>query len=114
MASMGSFGSGGGESQTIRQRIKIAGFIAGVLALIIFIRLYSLQVQEYSRYQTLSLGNHIRLQALAPVRGLILDRHGVVLAQNTAVYTLQVIPEKIKDIEAMLNEVSQIVELSEA
>jgi len=114
MALMGSFGSGGGESQTIRQRIKIAALIAGVLALIIFFRLYSLQVQEYSRYQTLSLGNHIRLQALAPVRGLILDRHGVVLAQNTAVYTLQVIPEKIKDIGAMLTEVSQIVELSEA
>ena len=112
MASLGAYGSSDGDGHAVRQRIKIAGFIALGLALIIFFRLYTLQVKEYSRYQTLSLGNHIRLQALAPVRGLILDRHGTVLAQNTAVYTLQVIPEKISNMGAMLEEVGQVVALS--
>lgn len=97
----------------VRQRLKLAGIIALILAAILLARLYSLQVSQYARYQTLSLDNHIRLQALSPVRGLILDRNGVVLAQNTAVYALKVTPERVPDMDLMLAEVGQIVDLSD-
>ena len=71
--------------ETVRRRIRIAAVLALTLSLILIWRFYSLQVLQYERYQTLSLDNHIRMQAVPPVRGLILDRNGVVLAQNTAV-----------------------------
>ncbi|MHC8604247.1 penicillin-binding protein 2 [Arenicellales bacterium IMCC58067] len=102
-----------GEDAIVRQRLKAAGIIALILAAILLARLYSLQVSQYARYQTLSLDNHIRLQALSPVRGLILDRNGVVLAQNTAVYALKVTPERVPDMDLMLAEVGQIVDLSD-
>lgn len=114
MATTNPFGKSSLETETVRQRLKIAAAIALLLVLILLIRLYTLQVDQYDRYQTLSLDNHIRLQALPPVRGLILDRHGTVLAQNTAVYTLQVIPERVSDIDSMLAEVGEIVNLSES
>ncbi|MBT7967188.1 MAG: penicillin-binding protein 2 [Proteobacteria bacterium] len=106
-------GQAPGEDAMVRQRLKLAGIIALILAAILLARLYSLQVSQYARYQTLSLDNHIRLQALSPVRGLILDRNGVVLAQNTAVYALKVTPERVPDMDLMLAEVGQIVDLSD-
>ena len=114
MATTNPFGKSSFEIETVRQRLKVSAAIALFLALILLIRLYALQVDQYDRYQTLSLDNHIRLQALPPVRGLILDRHGAVLAQNTAVYTLQVVPERVADVDAMLAEVGKIVNLSES
>ena len=98
--------------ETVRRRIRIAAVLALALSLILIWRFYSLQVLQYERYQTLSLDNHIRIQAVPPVRGLILDRHGVVLAQNTAVHILQVVPEKVHDMDAMLRKVDDLVGLS--
>ena len=100
--------------ETVRRRIRIAAVLALVLSLILIWRFYSLQVLQYERYQTLSLDNHIRIQAVPPVRGLILDRHGVVLARNTAVHILQVVPEKVHDMEVMLRKVNDLVGLSTA
>jgi penicillin-binding protein 2 len=39
-------------------------------------------VLKYEYYSTLSQGNRIRTEPIPPSRGLILDRHGVVLADN--------------------------------
>ena len=100
--------------ETVRRRIRIAAVLALTLSLILIWRFYSLQVLQYERYQTLSLDNHIRMQAVPPVRGLILDRNGVVLAQNTAVHILQVVPEKVRDMEVMLQTVDDLVGLSTA
>ena len=113
MVSRSRMGQAAGEDAIVRQRLKAAGIIALILAAILLARLYSLQVSQYTRYQTLSLDNHIRLQALSPVRGLIMDRNGVVLAQNTAVYALKVTPERVPDMDLMLAEVGQIVDLSD-
>ena len=98
----------------VRGRIRIAAGLALTLALVLVWRFYVLQVSEYERYQTLSLDNHIRIQALPPVRGLVLDRNGVVLAQNTAVHILQVVPEKVDDLDAMLQQVDALVGLTPA
>ena len=98
----------------VRGRIRIAAGLALTLALALVWRFYVLQVSEYERYQTLSLDNHIRIQALPPVRGLVLDLNGVVLAQNTAVHILQVVPEKVDDLDAMLQQVDALVGLTPA
>lgn len=100
--------------ETLRRRIRIAGVLALALSLLLVGRFYSLQVLQYERYQTLSLDNHIRIQALPPVRGLVLDRNGVVLAQNTAVHILQVVPEKVHDMNVMLQGIDDLVGLSTA
>ncbi len=99
-------------ADTVRTRIRIAAVLALSLALILVWRFYVLQVDQYERYRTLSLDNHIRIQALPPVRGLVLDRNGVVLARNTAVYILQVVPEKVDDLDVMLQQVGALVGLT--
>ncbi|HYN54322.1 MAG TPA: penicillin-binding protein 2 [Methylotenera sp.] len=75
-------------------------------------RFFYLQITQYDHYQTLAENNRISLVPVVPNRGLILDRNGVVLAHNFFVYTLEITPAKVKNLEATIAEVSQLVEIS--
>ena len=46
------------------------------------VRLYQVQVAEAARYRTLSDENRISARMIAPPRGRLLDRFGVVVAGN--------------------------------
>jgi penicillin-binding protein 2 len=75
-------------------------------------RLYFLQMTKYDYFQTLAENNRISLVPIAPNRGLILDRNGVVLAHNFFAYTLEITPAKVKDVEQTINDISELVEVS--
>jgi penicillin-binding protein 2 len=49
---------------------------------------------------------------VVPNRGLILDRNGIVLANNYSAYTLEVTPSKVADLEQTIDALSQVVEIS--
>ena len=51
-------------------------------------RLFELQVLEHDRYVTLSRGNYLKTETIPAPRGRILDRRGVVLADNRLAYDL--------------------------
>ena len=76
-------------------------------------RLYYLQVVEAERYVTLSDENRINLSLIAPPRGRILDRFGVPLATNDQNYRVVLVAEQAGDIEATLDAIHQLVNLSE-
>ncbi len=73
--------------------------------------LYYLQVTKYEDYQTRSNGNRIKVLPVAPNRGLIYDRNGVLLAENRPVFSLQVVPEEITDLEKTLKELQKLLSL---
>jgi penicillin-binding protein 2 len=92
-------------------------FAAGVMVLIVVIlltRLLWLQVVHHKRYVTQALANQITPVPIPPVRGLILDRNGVVLAQNYPVYTLDIIPEQVSNMAATLKKLGKLVTLTPA
>ena len=60
-------------------------------------RLVQLQVGQYEYFSAQSSGNRIRVQPIPPIRGLILDRNGKVLAENTPSYQLEMTPEQVPD-----------------
>ena len=64
--------------------------------------LYNLQVNQFKDYQTRSNDNRIKILPIAPTRGLIYDRNGVLLAENQPVYNLEMIPEQAGDPEQLL------------
>lgn len=78
-------------------RTIAAGLIAGVLILILISRLVVLQVFNFEHYSALSRGNRVRIEPLPPIRGLIFDRNGVVLAENLPSYQLEMVPEQVMD-----------------
>lgn len=88
--------------------------VVGVLLcfFIIAYRYFTLQVVEHSRYTTESERNRVHVQAIAPKRGLIKDRNGVLLAENRPSYTLGLVKERIADLDAVLNELSRLLDIS--
>ena len=99
------------ESQLVHGRIIIVFAIVTVLITLLVIRMGYLQIAQHERFSTLAQNNRIDFSALPPVRGLIYDRNGEVLAQNIRVFNLEVLPDKVDDMEALLDEVGQFIEL---
>ena len=95
-------------------RRAFVGFIFVVLLIgMLILNVYHLQVKEYDKYQTRSNDNRIKLIPVAPNRGLIYDRNGVLLAENRPVYNLEEVPEDVDDLEQNLADVSQLLEISD-
>jgi penicillin-binding protein 2 len=87
------------------------GFVA-VMLLILLLRFFYLQVYRHGYFHTLSESNRIYVVPIVPNRGLLLDRNGVVMAQNYSGYTLEVTPSKVSDMDALLGELGRLVEIT--
>ncbi|MFO1350686.1 MAG: penicillin-binding protein 2 [Gammaproteobacteria bacterium] len=77
-------------------------------------RLAFLQVLHHQHFITLSESNRVRIQPLAPTRGLIFDRNGVLLAENLPSHRLEIVPEQVDDLDALLTQLRALVEISDA
>jgi penicillin-binding protein 2 len=91
------------EQRTFGLRALLAGCVAGFMLLVVAGRLVWLQVLEYEHYAELSQGNRVRIDPLPPDRGIIYDRKGRVLAENTPAYQLTVTREQVADLDATLD-----------
>ena len=78
---------------------------------LLFLRFFQLQVVQYDSYATKAEDNRISIVPIAPNRGLILDRNGVVLARNYSAYTLEIFPAKVRDLERSIQELGEVVEI---
>jgi penicillin-binding protein 2 len=76
-------------------------------------RMYQLQVLESDRYTVLADENRMNLRLLAPLRGRILDRFGVALADNRQNYHLVLVAEQAGDIAATLDALGALIEVGE-
>lgn len=100
------------EAELFRGRAVLCFFLSLLLCGVLVTRYFTLQITEHATYQTRSEDNRIQLQPLPPTRGLIFDRRGVPLAENQAIYELALIPERIADFDALVTELSLLVELT--
>ena len=77
-------------------------------------RLFWIQIINGSYYKKLSERNSIRLIANPPIRGRLLDRNGVVLADNKLVYSLSIQPRLITNSEwiDLRNSLSDLLNVS--
>lgn len=90
-------------------RLSILAALLIACSLILVLRLGYLQFSQYKRYATLSLKNQMSIIPIAPPRGIILDRNGVILADNIPVYALELIPERVKNSEETLKRLQQLL-----
>lgn len=90
------------ERRVFIARVILTGVVGILLLGLVVGRLVQLQVVEYEQFAERSLGNRIRIEAVPPIRGLVFDRQGRVLAENLPAYQLELIPEQVTDIDATL------------
>lgn len=101
------------EQVTFTHRVIIAFVIVLLMMAVLVGRIYFLQVVEHERYAAISENNRVQLQPMAPRRGLIYDRNGVLLADNRPNFSLTLLKEEVGDLDAALARIGQIVELDE-
>ena len=75
-----------------RRRLAIAGGAVLIAFAVLIGRFFYLQVVQHGHFRTLAETNRISIVPIAPNRGVITDRNGVVLAQNYSAYTLEIQP----------------------
>jgi penicillin-binding protein 2 len=75
-------------------------------------RMYYLQVVEADRFATLAEDNRVNPRLLPPPRGRILDRFGIVLADNRQDYRAVIVREQARNVDAVLERLSEIVGLT--
>jgi penicillin-binding protein 2 len=101
------------ESRLFNSRILVSAAMVLLLLLLLLARLVQLQIVDHQHFTTLSRDNRVKVEPLPPPRGLIYDRKGVVLAQNLPTHSLEIIPERITDIDQTLAELGAIVDISD-
>ena len=90
-------------------------FVVVVLLMgVLMLRLLELQLWNYDTYASRSDDNRMRVQTLAPARGMIFDRNGRLLADNQNASSLALVADEISDVQSTLAAVSRVLSLSEA
>jgi penicillin-binding protein 2 len=90
--------------------LAAAAFVLFAFALLLS-RLVYLQVVKHDELSTQAENNRIAVVPIVPNRGLIIDRNGVVLANNYSAYTLEIMPAKVADLDATIDQIAQVIEV---
>ena len=85
------------EQRLFISRIVGSAVIVVLLTGALAARLVQLQVVDYQRFSDLSKDNELKIEPLAPTRGLIFDRNGLILAENIPTWQLVAVPEQVVD-----------------
>ncbi|MPW45058.1 penicillin-binding protein 2 [Acinetobacter guerrae] len=101
------------EKRIYRGRIFFAIGLVCCCLLLLLSRYAYLQIVHYDEFSTASDKNRIRLQPLAPARGYIYDRNGVLLADNYPVFTATLSKADIDDIDGTVDQLTPILSLSQ-
>lgn len=103
------------ERDLRRFSVRVTQAFIGLLILtaLLLTRLSYLQVVQHEHYSTLSTQNRIAVVPIPPTRGLILDRKGRILAENRPMYTLELVTERVPDLDRTLQGLQRLLPISE-
>lgn len=82
------------------KRLGGAAVAGAGLTAVAGLRIAQLQVLDYRYYDTQARDNYLRAVPVAPVRGLIYDRNGVLLARNVPSFDLMIQRDQVGDLKA--------------
>ena len=94
-----------------RTRALVALGLVVVALGLIALRSFYLQVPRYDDLSSRAENNRTAVLPIVPQRGRILDRHGVVLADNLATFSLEIVPAHTPDLDATIEALGEIIEI---
>ena len=93
-----------------RSIILLVSFL--IIAILVIITLFKLQILNYDDYQNSVLEQLTVETNVNPLRGKILDRNGTVLASNKTVWVLYLVPKNIDDPDFIAKRLSEIIDVN--
>ncbi len=100
------------ELRLFNHRLIITLIVIFILSIFLILRLVYLQIYQHGLYTTLSQQNQLNILPIEPKRGLIYDRNGVLLAENKPVFSLEIIPQYVRNLKSTIKNLSKIISLS--
>lgn len=100
------------ELRRTRRRLLLCAALALLGAGLLLSRLFYLQIARHGDFSAQAEDNRIALVPVPPTRGLILDRNGLLMAENIAYYTLELSPSRFSRLEQTVAELSGLVEIA--
>lgn len=101
------------EKRLFRRRTWVLLILIVLLLLVLVSRMMYLQINLHEKYQHLSENNRVQLRPIAPNRGLIYDRNGILLAENIPSYSLTLVPERVTNLSATVSFLSDLLGLED-
>lgn len=100
------------EKRSFSARVLAAGIACVLMIFLLLARLTDLQVLQHDYFSTRADDNRMRVVPMPPVRGLIYDRNGALLAQNRPSFDLEVTREQVEDMDALLTQLTPLMRLT--
>lgn len=101
------------ESRRFTRRIIIISCGIAIFSLILCARLVYLQLLQHQRYTTLSKLNQLNVVPISSNRGLIYDRHGILLADNLPAYSLDISLDRVPNLKATLRQLNALLSITD-
>ncbi len=96
-----------------RRGLMLMGIQFGVIGTLGW-RMRQLQVEQSDQYRLLAEENRINIRLIAPERGLIFDRKGVLIAQNQPNYRIVMVREQAENADQVLERLARLINLPDA
>ncbi len=97
------------DNEWFRHRLSGVMYFVTAAFVVIFLRLFYLQVIEGEEFRRLSENNCIRLQSVEYPRGLIFDRNGILLVDNRPSFNLSIVLNDARPVESTIAKLSQYI-----
>ena len=101
------------NSQLLRKRSFVLGSLKTLFTVIVFGKLYHLQILDKLKYGKLSDLNRIKVKILYPERGVIYDLYNNPIASNRSDFQLSIFREKEDLINKYISSLNSVIEFSE-
>ncbi len=102
------------EQRIYMWRWRVMAGLISLIAILLIGRYTQLQVVEHGYYRAQSDRNRIHVRQVPPVRGLIYDREGGLIADSRPILTLVVVPEQVPDLAAALETLQDLIGIRES
>ena len=98
--------------KNINKRIKIMLLLFGFILLMVIFKVFYVQVFDYKKLSNLASDLWSRNLPIEASRGKILDRNGIVLADNVTTTSLVLVPNQIRNKKEVTKELAKILNVS--
>ena len=102
------------ENYIFKARAYVCFGLVVLLYSVLLARAFYLQVVQFDVHTTKSESNRLLVQPIAPNRGLILDRNGILLADNQPSRSLAITPERVKEMDAVIEQLATVIDITPA
>jgi penicillin-binding protein 2 len=99
------------QAFTFTRRAMVLGAAQGLVATTLGVRMGWLSIAENEHYKLLSESNRVQMRLTPPRRGWIVDRYGHPIAINRSDFRVDLIPDRLKEPERILGELTRLLEL---